>query len=79
MTALRTSTASVPPAPPTPPTPPATAVPARALRAVFWAVLLAFLAWDYASSPPVDTTQEPPLLAAGSGQAVSGGHCSMPE
>ena len=51
----------------------------RTLRALFWAVLLAFLAWDYASSPPVDTTQEPPLLAAGSGQAVSGGHCSMPE
>ncbi len=51
----------------------------RPLRAAFWAVLLAFLAWDYASSPPVDTTQEPPLIAAGSGQAVSGGHCSMPE
>ena len=48
----------------------------RPLRAAFWAVLLA---WDYASSPPVDTTQEPPLIAAGSGQAVSGGHCSMPE
>ena len=51
----------------------------RPLRAAFWAVLLAFLALDYASSPPVDTTQEPPLIAAGSGQAVSGGHCSMPE
>ena len=51
----------------------------RTLRALFWAALLAFLAWDYASSPSVDTTQEPPLIAAGSGQAVSGGHCSMPD
>ena len=51
----------------------------RTFRALFWAVLLAFLAWDYSSSSPVDTTQEPPLVAAGSGQAVSGGHCSMPE
>ena len=51
----------------------------RALRALFWAALLAFLAWDHASSPPVDTAQEPPLIAAGSGQAASGGHCSMPE
>ena len=73
MTALRTPTAPVPPAPP------AAAATPRVLRAVFWAALLAFLAWDWASSPPVDTTQEPPLLAAGSGQAASGGHCSMPE
>ena len=76
MTALRTSPAPVPPAPPAPP---AAAATQRLLRAAFWAVLLVFLVWDYASSPPVDTTQEPPLLAAGSGQAVSGGHCSMPE
>lgn len=44
---------------------------------VFWALLLAFLAWDWAMSPPVDLRQEPPLLAAGSGQAPTGGHCSM--
>jgi hypothetical protein len=36
-----------------------------------------FLAWDWAASPPVDLRQEPPLIAAGSGQATSGGHCSM--
>jgi hypothetical protein len=47
-------------------------------RAVFWSVLLAFLAWDWSRSPPIDLRQEPPLLAAGSGRAVSGGHCSMP-
>lgn len=48
-----------------------------ALRAIFWAGLLAFLAWDWSRSSPIDLRQEPPLFAAGSGQAVSGGHCSM--
>jgi hypothetical protein len=45
--------------------------------AVFWAVLVAFLAWDWARSPAIDLTREPPLIAAGSGQVASGGHCSM--
>ena len=45
--------------------------------AVFWAVLVAFLAWDWTRSPAIDLTREPPLIAAGSGQAASGGHCSM--
>jgi len=44
---------------------------------VFWLVLLAFFCWDWASSPPIDLRLEPPLIAAGSGQQVSGGHCSM--
>jgi hypothetical protein len=44
---------------------------------VFWAGLLAFMVWDWSVSPPVDLRQEPPLIAAGSGQASSGGHCSM--
>lgn len=44
---------------------------------VFWCVLLAFLAWDWTHSAPVDLRQEPPLIAAGSGQQASGGHCSM--
>ena len=47
------------------------------LQAVFWLGLVAFLAWDYKSSSPVDLRNEPPLIAAGSGQATSGGHCSM--
>jgi hypothetical protein len=51
---------------------------APALRALlFWSVLAAFLAWDWAHSPALDLTLEPPLIAAGSGQAASGGHCSM--
>ncbi len=49
----------------------------RLWQLVFWLGLLAFLAWDWSSSPPVDLRQEPPLIAAGSGQAASGGHCSM--
>ncbi len=49
----------------------------RRLQIIFWLALLGFLAWDFAASPPVDLRNEPPLIAAGSGQAVSGGHCSM--
>ena len=49
------------------------------LKIAFWLALFAFLAWDFASSPPIDLRLEPPLIAAGSGQASSGGHCSMPK
>ncbi len=47
------------------------------LQWTFWVLLALFLAWDYATSAPVDLRHEPPLIAAGSGQATSGGHCSM--
>lgn len=46
------------------------------LRWLFWTLLVLFLAWDFIRSPPIDLRQEPPLIAAGSGQVVSGGHCS---
>ncbi len=49
----------------------------RRWQALFWLGLVAFLAWDWSASLPVDLRQEPPLIAAGSGQATSGGHCSM--
>jgi hypothetical protein len=49
----------------------------RKLQWVFWVLLAAFLAWDFNVSAPVNLRDEPPLIAAGSGQAVSGGHCSM--
>ncbi len=49
----------------------------RLWQAVFWLGLVSFLAWDWSTSAPVDLRQEPPLIAAGSGQVVSGGHCSM--
>lgn len=50
----------------------------KTLRWLFWSVLLAFIAWDFVRAPDIDLRREPPLLAAGSGQAVQGGHCSMP-
>ena len=49
----------------------------KRLQAVFWLTLLAFIAWDFSTSAPVDLRNEPPLIAAGSGQATSGGHCSL--
>ncbi|MBK6471330.1 MAG: hypothetical protein IPF94_11550 [Betaproteobacteria bacterium] len=51
--------------------------PARLRRALFWALMFAFVAWDLQRSPPIDLWREPPLIAAGSGQASAGGHCSM--
>lgn len=48
------------------------------LKIVFWIVLLAFIAWDFQASAPVDLRNEPAVIAAGSGQVASGGHCSMP-
>lgn len=47
------------------------------MRGLFWGALAAFIAWDLAHSDAIDMRREPPLIAAGSGQAVSGGHCSM--
>jgi hypothetical protein len=46
-------------------------------KVVFWISLSLFLVWDFTSSAAVDLRNEPPLIAAGSGQAASGGHCSM--
>ncbi|MBL8305554.1 MAG: hypothetical protein JNM33_02575 [Rubrivivax sp.] len=48
----------------------------RSLRRLFWLALFGFLAWDHLRSAPVDLWREPPLIAAGSGRAVAGGHCS---
>ncbi|MEO6624997.1 MAG: hypothetical protein ABIN37_09210 [Burkholderiaceae bacterium] len=49
----------------------------RWLRPLFWIALAGFIAWDWSYSLAVDVRQEPPAIAAGSGQAVSGGHCSL--
>lgn len=51
----------------------------RVLRCAFWIVLVLFLGWDFFRSPAIDLRQEPPLVAAGSGQVVEGGHCSSPK
>jgi hypothetical protein len=46
---------------------------------VFWLLLTAFIAWDFAKSADIDQRQEPPLIAAGSGKAPTGAHCSLPK
>ncbi len=46
------------------------------MAALFWALIAGFFAWDWAHSAAVDVRAEPPLIAAGSGQAPSGGHCA---
>src|SRR5690606_27345036 len=48
----------------------------RFLAAAFWIVLAGFFAWDWTHSAPVNVRTEPPLIAAGSGVAPSGGHCA---
>lgn len=43
---------------------------------VFWIAFLGFFAWDWSHSETVNVRTEPPLIAAGSGVAPSGGHCA---
>ena len=49
------------------------------LLLAFWLLLTGFVAWDFASSAPVNLRLEPPLITAGSGSPASGGHCAMPK
>lgn len=46
----------------------------RLVNLLFWALVLALVALDTASTGGVRV--EPPPIALGSGQAASGGHCS---
>lgn len=46
------------------------------MAVLFWLLLAAFFAWDWSRSGPVNVRAEPPLIAAGSGQAPTGGHCA---
>ncbi|HLR17467.1 MAG TPA: hypothetical protein VK099_06290 [Alcanivoracaceae bacterium] len=48
----------------------------KARIGVFWFVLIAFFVWDWQHSKPVNLRLEPPIIAIGSGQAPSGGHCA---
>jgi hypothetical protein len=48
-------------------------------RAIFWACLIGFVAWDYLHSAPVNLRLEPPIFAAGSGLPTSSGHCARPK
>jgi hypothetical protein len=47
------------------------------MRLLFWGVLALFVAWDFVRAPRIDLRFEPPLIAAGSGQASVGGHCAV--
>ncbi len=49
------------------------------LSLVFWLLLSIFIAWDFVKSADIDLRQEPPLIAAGSGKAPTGAHCSLPK
>jgi len=48
----------------------------RVFLVLFWALLIAFIGWDWLTTEPIDIFSEPPLIAIGSGQAPSGAHCS---
>ena len=45
----------------------------------FWLLLTAFIAWDYVKSAVINQREEAPLIAAGSGKAPTGAHCSLPK
>ena len=49
------------------------------LSFVFWLLLTIFIAWDFAKSADINQREEPPLIAAGSGKAATGAHCSLPK
>jgi hypothetical protein len=49
------------------------------LSAFFWLLLVTFIAWDFAKSADINQRDEPPLIAAGSGKAPTGAHCSLPK
>lgn len=49
------------------------------LSIVFWLLLTAFITWDFAKSADINQRDEPPLIAAGSGKAPTGAHCSLPK
>ncbi|HHU94538.1 MAG TPA: hypothetical protein GXX62_05635 [Alcaligenaceae bacterium] len=43
---------------------------------IFWMILVCFFVWDWTQSQPVNLRLEAPIIAVGSGQAPSGGHCA---
>lgn len=49
------------------------------LSLIFWLLLTTFIAWDFAQSADINQRDEPPLIAAGSGKAPTGAHCSLPK
>jgi hypothetical protein len=52
------------------------AAPAAAMAAVFWALLIAFVVFDWSRAPQRNRFAEPPPFAIGSGPASGGAHCA---
>ena len=52
--------------------------PARGLSLAFWALLLAFVVFDWLRAPPRNRFDEPPPFALGSGPVSGAGHCAAP-
>lgn len=50
--------------------------PAAVMAAVFWALLLAFVVFDWTRAPQRNRFDEPPPFAIGSGPASGAGHCA---
>ena len=46
-------------------------------RWIFWIALVAFVAWDFANSAPINLRLEPPIIDAGSGTPSNAGHCAV--
>lgn len=55
---------------------PPRAAPAAAMAAAFWALLVAFVVFDWTRSPQRNRFDEPPPFAIGSGPATGGAHCA---
>ena len=52
------------------------AAPAVAMAAVFWALLIAFVVFDWTRTPQRNRFDEPPPFAIGSGPVSGAGHCA---
>lgn len=50
--------------------------PAAVMAAAFWALLLAFVVFDWTRAPQRNRFDEPPPFAIGSGPASGAGHCA---
>jgi len=52
------------------------AAPAVAMAAVFWALLIAFVVFDWTRTPQRNRFDDPPPFAIGSGPVSGAGHCA---
>jgi len=55
---------------------PPRAAPAAVMAAVFWALTIAFVVFDWTRAPQRNRFDEPPPFAIGSGPVSGAGHCA---